>query len=47
LRFCRLQACAFGSVPVLMTYDAEQLDVTVLHLRKPLHMVLVDLRSIH
>lgn len=39
------QACAFGSVPVLMTYDGDVLHVTPVSLGAPLHLVLVDMRA--
>jgi hypothetical protein len=37
------QACAFGSKPVVMTYDSEFIDVTTIRVPRPLHLVLVDL----
>ncbi|GFR46963.1 hypothetical protein Agub_g8615 [Astrephomene gubernaculifera] len=37
------QACAYGSVPVLMTFDADILTVQRVQLAAPLHLVLVDL----
>lgn len=39
------QACAFGSRPVLMTYDGEFLGVRPLHVPRPLHLVIVDLMA--
>eukprot|EP00048_Salpingoeca_helianthica_P021321 m.11622 g.11622 ORF g.11622 m.11622 type:complete len:681 (-) comp5834_c0_seq1:31-2073(-) len=40
------QGCAYGSRPILMTYDGEFLDVEELQLSgPPLHYVLVDLRG--
>lgn len=39
------QACAFGSTPVLMTYDGDVLSVAPARLGAPLHLVLVDLRA--
>ena len=38
------QASAFGSVPLLLTFHGETLDVQRLTLEAPLHLVLVDLR---
>ncbi|GIL85872.1 hypothetical protein Vretimale_8934 [Volvox reticuliferus] len=39
------QACAYGSVPVLMTFDGDILTVDRLQLAVPLHLVLVDLKA--
>lgn len=39
------QALAFGSQPVLMTYDGDVLHIEAVQLRAPLHLVLVDLRA--
>lgn len=40
------QGCAFGSRPIVMTYDGEHLDVDELHMvGGPLHYLLVDLRG--
>lgn len=40
------QGCAYGSRPILMSYDGDFLDVEELQLtRGPLHYVLVDLRG--
>ena len=39
------QACAFGSRPVLMTYDADFLKVEPVLVSEPLHLLLVDLQS--
>ncbi|KAL4448932.1 hypothetical protein ABPG77_007649 [Micractinium sp. CCAP 211/92] len=39
------QACAFGSTPVLMTYDGDVLSVTGAAVAAPLHLVLVDLAA--
>lgn len=39
------QACAFGSVPVLMTYDGDVLHVEGATVAAPLHLVLVDLAA--
>ena len=36
------QACAFGSRPVLMTYDADFLKVEPVLVSEPLHLLLVD-----
>jgi len=37
------QACAFGSRPVAMDYDADDLDCREVSVGKPLHYLLVDL----
>ncbi|NEP18353.1 MAG: NTP transferase domain-containing protein [Leptolyngbya sp. SIO4C1] len=37
------QACAFGSRPVLMTFEGEQLVLTPLKLTRPLYLIVVDL----
>lgn len=37
------QACAFGSVPVLMTYDGEYTSVEKIQIKMKLHYVVVDL----
>lgn len=39
------QACAFGSTPVLMTYDGDVLAVEAAAVGAPLHLVLVDLAA--
>lgn len=39
------QACAFGSTPVLMTYDGDVLAVEGAPVAAPLHLVLVDLAA--
>ena len=39
------QACANGSRPVAMTYDADFLDVEPISVSEPLYLVLVDLRA--
>ncbi len=39
------QGCAFGSQPVLMTFDGDQLDVRPLNLGGEFHFVIVDLRA--
>ncbi|GLC39509.1 hypothetical protein PLESTB_001809800 [Pleodorina starrii] len=39
------QACAYGSVPVLMTFDGDILTVDRVKLAAPLHLVLVDLKA--
>lgn len=39
------QACAFGSTPVLMTYDGDVLSVSGAAVAAPLHLVLVDLAA--
>jgi UTP-glucose-1-phosphate uridylyltransferase/mevalonate kinase len=39
------QGCAFGSRPVLMTFDGDRIDVTELSTAKDLHFVIVDLKA--
>ncbi|KXZ46350.1 hypothetical protein GPECTOR_44g29 [Gonium pectorale] len=39
------QACAYGSVPVSMTFDGDILTVERAKLAAPLHLVLVDLKA--
>jgi len=39
------QACAYGCVPVLMTFDADILHIDMVELRGSLHLVLVDLKA--
>lgn len=37
------QGCAFGSRPILMTYDSDRLEVSELRVREDIHLVVVDL----
>lgn len=39
------QACAFGSGPVLMTFDAEEIDAKKFNIKKPLYWVFSDLNG--
>lgn len=39
------QACAFGTTPVAMTFDGNELDVDRITVKKPLHYVFADLMS--
>jgi UTP-glucose-1-phosphate uridylyltransferase/mevalonate kinase len=39
------QGCAFGSRPVLMTFDGDRLDTQELNIRKSMYFVLVDLQA--
>ena len=39
------QGCAFGSRPVLMTFDGDRLDTTEVSIGGDLHFVIVDLRA--
>ena len=39
------QACAFGRVPVLMTFDGDKMNVKNIKVQKPLHLVFADLCS--
>ena len=39
------QGCAFGSRPVLMTFDGDRLDTTEINVQKEMYFVIVDLKS--
>jgi UTP-glucose-1-phosphate uridylyltransferase/mevalonate kinase len=39
------QGCAFGSRPVLMTFDGDRLITTELHVGRDVHLVIVDLHA--
>lgn len=39
------QACAFGARPVKMTYDGDFVDARPVHVPRPLHLVVADLRA--
>jgi UTP-glucose-1-phosphate uridylyltransferase/mevalonate kinase len=39
------QACAYGSRPVILTYDGDLVEVTELRVGSPLHIVIVDLSA--
>ncbi len=39
------QGCAFGSRPVMMTFDGDRLDTIELNVQKEMHFVIVDLNS--
>lgn len=39
------QGCAFGTRPVLMTFDGDRLDTTELQIQKDLYFVIVDLKG--
>ncbi len=39
------QACVFGSVPVLLTFDGDLMSMRVLHPACDLHILIVDLRQ--
>lgn len=39
------QGCAFGSRPILMTFDGDRTDVTELAVKGDLHFVMVDLQA--
>jgi galactokinase len=39
------QGCAFGSRPVLMTFDGDRLDTTELQVNQELYLVIVDLHA--
>ena len=38
------QVCAYGPVPVFLTFDAERMDVDSLHPQQALHLVIIDLQ---
>jgi galactokinase len=38
------QVCAYGQVPVFLTFDGDQMDVESLSPRSPLHLVIIDLQ---
>lgn len=39
------QACAYGSTPVLLTFDGDEMTTKIIPRRKPLHFLIVDLRA--
>lgn len=39
------QACAYGRVPVSLTFDGDNMDVEELKPQKPIYMVIVDLKK--
>src|SRR5512133_330368 len=39
------QGCAFGSRPVLMTFDGDRLDTKELQVKQDFHLVIVDLQA--
>jgi UTP-glucose-1-phosphate uridylyltransferase/mevalonate kinase len=39
------QGCAYGSRPILMSFDGDRIDVEELHVRQDLHFVIVDLQA--
>lgn len=39
------QGCAFGSRPVLMTFDGDRLDTEELNINKEFHFVIIDLKA--
>lgn len=39
------QACAYGSIPVFLTFDGERLDVQEVHPAADVHMVVADLKA--
>ncbi len=39
------QGCAFGSRPVLMTFDGDRLDTQELQVKQDFHLVIVDLQA--
>lgn len=39
------QGCAYGSRPILMTFDGERIDITALTVPKDLYFVIVDLKA--
>lgn len=45
LLLCLMQACAYGCVPVVMTFDADLLHISRVPHKGALHLVLVDLKA--
>eukprot|EP00238_Polyblepharides_amylifera_P008366 CAMPEP_0196590232 /NCGR_PEP_ID=MMETSP1081-20130531/66029_1 /TAXON_ID=36882 /ORGANISM="Pyramimonas amylifera, Strain CCMP720" /LENGTH=412 /DNA_ID=CAMNT_0041913279 /DNA_START=135 /DNA_END=1373 /DNA_ORIENTATION=+ len=39
------QACAYGAVPVVLTYDGDQLEVESLSVGEEVHLVIADLKA--
>lgn len=39
------QACAYGKVPVFLTFDGERMDVEEVHAKKIIYMVVADLKK--
>lgn len=39
------QACAYGSIPIFLTFDGEEMDIEEIHPQKPIYMVIVDLKA--
>ena len=39
------QGCAYGSRPIMMTFDGDRMDVREISVPKPLYFVIVDLRA--
>ena len=39
------QACAYGDIPVLLTFDGDHMEIEELHPAKPIYMVVVDLKK--
>ena len=39
------QACAYGNIPVFLTFDGERLDVNEVQPQKPIYMVVADLNA--
>ncbi len=39
------QGCAFGNIPVLMTFDGDRLETSELRVNEPLYFVIVDLQA--
>ena len=39
------QACAYGRIPVFLTFDGERMDVEEVHSQKEIHMVVADLKA--
>ncbi|MCX7918819.1 MAG: GHMP kinase [bacterium] len=39
------QACAYGRVPVFLTFDGDNMEIEELHPQRPIYMVIVDLKK--
>jgi len=39
------QGCAFGSKPILMTFDGDQLSIEKIEIKSPIHLIIVDLNA--
>jgi len=39
------QGCAYGKIPVFLTFDGDDMEIDELHPRSDIHMLIVDLRA--